>query len=278
MSARDNQQEPKEKGESELAGAAKDLAEKAAGAASTAAKNVAATAGQKAEETVHDVSEAAKKAAVEKLGGEYKTTGKPKDKTNKKKSAGGGKVVMAIIGIAIIVVVAYVAYGFLQNTQNSYNVTAKNTITSSVLKEAINVDNLSTAEFVYCGIAEHYQDGSDEPDYRISYDATVKAGVRMNDIVFGEPDTSSNTIDVTLPKIIITSASVEVNSLSYMPSDPENSDLKTDLTTCEQDVINEAGASNKFYSYAQDNLKSTIEGLLTPLLQGTGYELNWIEG
>ena len=155
-------------------------------------------------------------------------------------------------------------------------ITKENTVTSSILKKAVDIDDLSTAQFVYNGIAEKYKDNGKDVAYRISYDSVVKAGIRMSDVQF-DIDDKEKTITVTLPDIIITSVSVDVNTLSYMPENPSGSDIKMDLATCENDVKRESEESEKFYSYAQENLKAVIEGLVNPLIQDKGYSLDWAE-
>ena len=89
------------------------------------------------------------------------------------------------------------------------------------LKKAVNIENLSSAEFVYNGIAEKHKDNSDEIEYRVAYEATVKVGVKMSDIDF-DIDQSNKVIVPRLPEIAVNSVAVDVNSLSYMPKNPDN--------------------------------------------------------
>lgn len=256
-----------------IAAAAKDAASSAAGAAEKKAKEAANAAAAKAGEAAHDASEAAKKAAVEKLGGEYKGDGNKK-KEEKPKKKGFGKFVLLLI---IILVVLFAGYNFVMPAINNSMITKDKVVTSSMLKKAVEIDSLSTAEFVYNGIAEKHKDNSDEVDYRISYDATVKAGVRMSDINISEPDDNTKTVTVKLPEIIITNVSVDMNTLSYMPNinSDDNSKLQDILTICEEDAKSEAASTGKFYTYAEDNLKTAVESLMKPLLDQGGYSIVW---
>ena len=270
-----------------LSHAAKDAASHAASAAENAAKHAAKEVAEKAGEAAHEASEAAKKAAVEKLGGEYKgdnpeadseshsSTGSHSDSNPAAPQKKGGKTGLIIGIVVVVVVVLVVLFGVVMPASTS-KITKENTVTEVTLKKAVDIEDLSTAQFVFNGIAEKHNDGSDEVAYRISYDSTVKAGVRMSDVEFSIDD-SKKIITVTLPEVMVTSVSVDVNSLSYMPTNPSGSEIKSDLTTCEDDAKRESEESGKFYAYAQENLKSVIEGLINPIIQNQGYTIAWAE-
>ena len=262
-----------------LSHAAKDAASHAASAAEDAAKHAAEGMAKKAGEAVHEASEATKKAAVEKLGGEYRGDEGDGNSSSNAGSAAprkkGGKTGIIIGIVAVIAIVLVVLFGVVMPASTS-KITKANTVTEVTLKKAVDIEDLSTAQFVFNGIAEKYKDNSDEVDYHISYDSTVKAGVRMSDIDFSV-DNDKKIVAITLPEVVVTSVSVDVNSLSYMPTNPNGSEIKSDLTICEEDAKREAEESGKFYSYAQDNLKSVIEGLINPLIEGQGYTIAWAE-
>ena len=103
------------------------------------------------------------------------------------------RIIPIIAGLAIIIIIATIIIPIIANKSNSAKI-----VTSSQLEKAVNISDLSTAEFVYNGIAEKYKDDNPEKEkYNIKYDASVKVGINMNDIDFNI-DISNKTIT---PKI-----------------------------------------------------------------------------
>lgn len=187
----------------------------------------------------------------------------------------------AIIAVAAVVVVALVLPGQASKLQK------EDFDTSAALEKAIAIDNLSTAEFVYNGIAEHYREEgeernplffweSDDPvNYRICYQATVKAGINMSDVQFAV-DEEAKTVTAKLPEITL-ACNVDPNDMQFIPEGTD-ANMQTILQICEEDVENEARQSEKLYETARENLRSTIEALTQPVLSAGGYSMTWEEG
>ena len=150
----------------------------------------------------------------------------------------------------------------------------KKIITSSTLKETINISKLSTAKFTYNGIATVYKDATKEKiKCHIRYNATVKAGVDMQKVDF-EIDHKNKTVKVKLPKIKIKSYIVNEQPLSFIPNDT-TVDLKEALVICKEDARQKAMESPRLMNLAEENLKSTIEALLYPLLESKEFKIIW---
>lgn len=150
----------------------------------------------------------------------------------------------------------------------------KNTVTESILQDAIDIDKISSAEFVYNGIAERYdEEKPEEVDCYISYEANVKVGIEMKDVEF-KIDEDKKIITPILPSISINIVTLEEDGISYIPKNPDIS-LKEVIELCKKDAMNEANKSQKLREVAEENLKSTIEALLMPILDNTGYSLQW---
>lgn len=146
--------------------------------------------------------------------------------------------------------------------------------TSTLLTNAIDIAELSTAEFRYRGIADVYADDSSEKvQCRVCYNAIIKAGIDMKNVQF-DVDAKHNVVIVTLPEINLT---VTINDEQSMALLPSNADVGIDslLRYSRQDAENEARESTELISIAQDNLKATIEGLLFPILKTHGYSISW---
>lgn len=145
-------------------------------------------------------------------------------------------------------------------------------ITSAQLEKAIDISQLSTAEFVYNGIAEKYNEEHPERvDCYIAYNASVKVGIQMEDVTF-EIQEEEKTVTPVLPDITVQIATLDENSLSYIPKNPDVP-LKDMLILCKEDAIREAGESEKLYETAEENLKMVMEALLSPVLENAGTPL-----
>lgn len=177
--------------------------------------------------------------------------------------------------VIVLVLIAFIAgIVFATVPQARGMLTGEDYVTSTQLKKAVNIENLSSAEFVYNGIAEKHKDNSDEIEYRVAYEATVKSWRKNERYV--QTSTPDKVIVPRLPEIAVNSVAVDVNSLSYMPKNPD-AGMKEVLDLCEADAKNEANNSDKFYRTAEDNMKSVVEALTLPLVKGKGYSIAWVE-
>ena len=197
-----------------------------------------------------------------------------KNKKNSEKSQSGvlSKLILAVL-VFVCAISLYWNFGkkfFPKET----------IITDSYLRETVNISKLSTAKYTHNGIAQIYED-NDKDDVKCSilYHAEVKAGIDMNDISF-DIDENKKTIGILLPEIKLTASIADENSLSTIP---DNVDLEDDGLTlpeiykiCEEDALEEAGKSIKLQEIAQKNLKDTIEALLLPVIEDSGYSITWL--
>ena len=138
---------------------------------------------------------------------------------------------------------------------------------SSTLTEAINIAELSTAEFQYRGIAEEYtNEKKTKVRCRICYSAIVKAGIDMKDVKIIDVDTGENTVTLSLPAIDLKVILVDEETMATLPS---NADIGIDtmLKCCKEDAENEARQSTELMDTARENLKAIIEGLAFPILK-----------
>lgn len=182
------------------------------------------------------------------------------------------KKIAIIIGMATIIGVVIALYVYYMRFMKDSDTTK--TITSAELVKAINISQLSTAEFVYNGIAEKYaEDNPQNIICHISYNANVKVGINMEEVEF-QIDESKKTILPILPNIEIQVATLDEEEISYIPKNPDIP-LKEVIAICKEDVMNEAKNSEKLYYLAEDNLKSVITALLSPILDSAEYTLVW---
>lgn len=176
-----------------------------------------------------------------------------------------------------IIVLAVIASMSLLNKADVFEEGEKKIVTKSNLLEAIDVSELATSEFIYNGIAMVYNDEEEENvKYYIRYDARVKAGIDIQEVDFDIQE-EEKIICVILPSVkIFSDPSIDLDSLSYIPSDEEY-DLGKVLKTCEEDVMTEVEAATELRASAEDNLKGIIKTLITPLAEAEGYQIEWGE-
>ena len=177
-----------------------------------------------------------------------------------------------ILAAALVLAVLVVGSLFGPNVMNKIG--KENVITSSQLEKAIDISQLSTAEFVYNGIVEKYDDDKPEKvECYIAYHADVKVGIQMEDVEF-EIDEENKTVTPILPEISVNIAALDENEISYIPKNPDIP-LKEIIVLCKEDAVREANDSKKLYQTAEENLKAVIEALVSPILEHAGYTIKW---
>ena len=88
-------------------------------------------------------------------------------------------IIVLCIGVVVIILACLTRFGLL-------NIKGKTSITTSaMLTDAINISELSTAEFKYRGIADIFSDENrTKVSCRVCYNAVVKAGIDMQKVQF----------------------------------------------------------------------------------------------
>ena len=177
------------------------------------------------------------------------------------------KTIFFLILIVGIVLATMYRFHVFEKGEERFNV-----VTS--LEDVIDISELSTANFTYNGIAQAYKDEEKtKVNCNIRYEAEVKAGIDMSKVIF-ETDEEAKTVKVKLPQIKLNSFIDGDSSISFIPSDA-NIDLKEAIDICEKDALDEASSSEELLSAAEENLKSTIEALLLPILKEKEYTIIW---
>lgn len=183
-----------------------------------------------------------------------------------KKLIGTGAISIAVVAVAVIAVIGAV---------KASNSSGKRTvITTSSLKEVIQISELSTGEFCYNGIVSiPKKDNENKTEYSAKYDSTVKAGIDAKDIDF-VIDHDNKTVNPVLPDISIIDVLIDEKSISTIPENA-TAKLKETLTACKEDALKEARESKELVEIAKSNLQNTITALLTPVLKESGYDIVW---
>lgn len=221
----------------------------------------------KARKEVADAERLAESARAKTIREERKSR-KSEDRRSIAKTLIGSK---GFIPAVIIIVVLAVAGGLFSASLLA-NPGSTQIITSSTLERLVNISKLSTAEFVYNGIADKINDDGSTA-YHVYYASSVRASIDMGEIDF-DIDEEARTVTPILPNITIDDPVLDETSLQLMPRNP-NSSLPELISLCKQDALTEVKSDGQIYATAQENLRSTIEALLNPLLEQSGYTLVW---
>lgn len=174
--------------------------------------------------------------------------------------------ILIAMGLVIVILLVYI------NLSVKDQPVTKTTI-SSVLKDVLDIDELSVSSFTYNGIADIHDSSTHKVDYSVLYHATVKAGISLSNITFNVDD-ESKVIHIQLPEIKIQDVVVDPAHVDFIP-DRAEIHMATALATCRSDALREATESEELIDAARDNLKSVVEALTWPIVTDTGYTLEW---
>lgn len=177
------------------------------------------------------------------------------------------KLTAAAVAAALVAAVVFVGIPIVQAKDNKTTY-----FTSSELAGIVNVSKLSTAEYRYNGIATKYN-GNGDIEYHVYYESTVSATYDMGTIDF-TIDNEKRTITPILPEPIIGDPAIDSTSLDYLPKAP-NANLRDVITICKEDALAEVEQAGGILYTARQNMKRTIEALLTPLTESSGYTITW---
>ena len=169
--------------------------------------------------------------------------------------------------IAVVIVIAIVCASLV--AKNFFKKSEPEIINKNTLEKIINVNDLSTFEAVYNGIAKVANEKNPEKiDYYVSYNAKVKAGIDFEKVEI-TVDNEKKVIAVKLPEIKITDVNDDITTLDYIF---ENNKANTSTVSeqaykkCIEDVKNESSNENAIYELAEQNAHNIIEALISPFV------------
>lgn len=178
------------------------------------------------------------------------------------------------IKIALVVVIAVALVGFfgfilpsmLDNDETQY-------LTTSDLKSAVDIDSLSTVDYTYHGIVEKHGRflWMDRVDYRVKYEAHIRASYTMSDIQFGI-DKENKVVTAYLPKAQVGEPQLDNSKFGYLPENA-TADMKDVLSLCRKDAADEVD-KKEIKKQADTSLRDTVKALTLPLIEGE-YKLDF---
>lgn len=195
---------------------------------------------------------------------------KKKDKLTKniKKIAKRKVTIQSIVICAIILIVAFAF--IIPNVTRKNKGDQQKVITVTTLEKVVKSSSLSTYETVYNGVAEvKNKENSDEIDYYVTYEATVKAGLDFDQIVITKNEQEKQII-VSLPEIKLYEPIVAIEKIDYIINNKKIDKqglISEAYSVCINDVKQESSKQSAIFKYAQKNAENLIEGLLSPFVE-----------
>ncbi len=188
------------------------------------------------------------------------------DKWGKKVAKLFGKL-STKVKIALVAVIAAALVGFFggvlpwitDNHETQY-------LTTSDLKSAVDIDSLSTVDYTYHGIVEKHGRflWMDRVDYRVKYEAHIRASYTMSDIQFGI-DEEHKVVTAYLPKARVGEPQLDNSKFGYLPENA-TADMKDVLSLCRQDAADEVD-KKEIKKQADASLRDTVKALTLPLIE-----------
>lgn len=173
-------------------------------------------------------------------------------------------IIAAIVAVAVIIVRPIV-----KNLLNR-----KRVLTTTELMKVVDIDELSTAECVYNGIAEK-KDDDGNVNYRIAYESRVQIGLNLSEVDFSDIDQENKVVRPVLPEITIGDIEIDTSTLDYMPKDPKDLDMAEVIGLCKEDARSGCMENAEFYTLARENAQAIVESLTMPLIESRGYTISW---
>ena len=178
------------------------------------------------------------------------------------------------VKIALVVVLAVALVGFfgfilpsmLDNDETQY-------LTTSDLKSAVDIDSLSTVDYIYHGIVEKHGRflWMDRVDYRVKYEAHIRASYTMSDIQFGI-DKENKVVTAYLPKAQVGEPQLDNSKFGYLPENA-TADMKDVLSLCRKDAADEVD-KKEIKKQADTSVQDTVKALTLPLIEDE-YKLDF---
>ena len=146
------------------------------------------------------------------------------------------KVILPIAAVALVAIFGFVLPYVMDDDETQY-------VTESDLKSAVDIDNLSTIDYVYHGIAEKHSTflWQDRVDYRVKYQAHVRASYKL----VGEPQ-------------------LDHKEFGYLPENA-TADMKDVIALCREDAASDVDR-DEIRREADASLRDTVSALTKHLL------------
>lgn len=200
----------------------------------------------------------------------YESRQKTKERFENKLASMPRKVkfgIPAVVILVIIIVSSVIVPIVADQDETQY-------LAASDLKKAVNIDELSTVDYVYRGIAEKHSRflWNDVVDYRVRYEAHISASYKMSDIEFSV-DNENKSVIAYLPKATISKPQLDHTKFGYLP-ESATADIKDVISLCKRDAAKDVN-NDEIENHAAENLKNTVRSLTLPFFEKDNLTLDF---
>ena len=142
------------------------------------------------------------------------------------------KAKLAVLAVAAVLAVGLFGFALPWMTDNH----EARYLATSDLKSAIDIDSLSTIDYTYHGIAEKHGKflWQDRVDYRVKYEAHIRASYTLSDIQFGINE-EDKIVTAYLPEAQIGDPQLDNSKFGYLP-ESATADMKDVIALCRKDA------------------------------------------
>lgn len=183
-------------------------------------------------------------------------------------------LIVALLAVVAVAAVCLTTYRSWANANKPNTV-----VTSSTLKDALNIGELNVARSTYDGIATKNKDGILDSDVHIYYRASIVAKADMSQIaiddVTEEPnDDGKIPVVIHLPQITFDEA---VPTDLHVFEEGKGGMVDEAYQLCKEDCSAGIQDNSQLMKTAQENLERTIQALTEPLLTNDKYEITYVQ-
>lgn len=148
------------------------------------------------------------------------------------------------------------------------------TISKASLDKVFEINELSTADYIYNAIAKAYGEDGKSVKYYVAYEGTVKAGIDFSKIVV-DIDEKEKVITITIPDIVFQEETVDPGTLKYIfkdkKSETENVHQEA-FKLCEKDLKERVGGEESLLELAEKNAIAIVKALVVPWVEQVDSE------
>lgn len=179
------------------------------------------------------------------------------------------KVSSSTILLAVVIAAVVIVGGAFLGKQMSWFKSEEGkvtTISKSSLEEVLEINQLSTLEYIYNAVAPVQKKNFNSIKYYVAYQGVVTAGIDFTKIDI-QVDDENKIITITVPEVEIQNVRVDAGTMRYIFNEEE---YETENVSAEaysaavEHLTQQAGTESRLFDMAQDNAIDAISALITP--------------
>ncbi len=171
--------------------------------------------------------------------------------------------------LAVIVLVVGIVLGNSLSSKEKDNVRTVTTISKTSLEKIIEINELSTVDYIYNATTKKLVDESKEDSevaYYVAYEGVITAGIEFNKIVI-KVDETTKKITITVPEVEFQSFKVDMATMEFIfTKDKYETENVTQeaFKLCKADLENRVKKETMLKDKAKESAISAVEALFSP--------------